>query len=262
RKKFLEDLDTLMNLSQKAESLFEETRKFSIHDTVEELRYMLLQELDYETEAENLELLKENMKEFKYLYVPSTIESYCSKKILTMEYIEGQKVTTLSAFQLKDLPKKKMIDDFVKGYLKQIIVDGFAHADPHPGNIHVMKNGKLALMDLGMVARFDEELRQEILKLMIGLGNDDGVMVTKVLLDISEYDGEKTDLSRFKKLIVRKVQENQDQSAGELHTGRVVMEINKIAIQQGIKLPVEFVSLGKILLNMDQIIAVLAPEYK
>lgn len=262
RKRFLEDLDTLMILSEKAESLFEETRKFSVHDTVEELRYMLLQELDYEKEAENLELLKENMKEFKHLYVPSTIESYCSKKVLTMEFIEGQKVTTLSPFQLKDLPKTKMVDDFVKGYLKQIIVDGFAHADPHPGNIHVMKNGKLALMDLGMVARFDGSIRESILKLMIGLGEGNGEEVNKVLLEISDYDSKKADTARFKKEVLRKVQENQHKKAEEMQNGRTIMELNQIAAHLNIKLPVELVSLGKILLNMDQIIAILTPEYQ
>lgn len=261
RKKFLEDLDTLMNLSEKAESLFEETKKFSLHDTVEELRYMLLQELDYEKEADNLALLKKNMKEFRFLYVPSTIESYCSKKVLTMEYIEGQKVTTLSPFQLEDLPKKKMMDDFIKGYLKQIIVDGFAHADPHPGNIHVMKTGKLALMDLGMVARFDAGIRESILKLMIGLSEGNGEEVNNVLLEISEYDPKKADLVRFKREVLRKVQENQHKKAADMQNGRTIMEINQIAVHLHIKLPVEMVSLGKILLNMDQIIAVLTPDY-
>lgn len=262
RKRFLEDLDTLMNLSEKAESLFEETKKFSLHDTVEELRYMLLQELDYVKEADNLQLLKKNMKEFKYLYVPSTIGSYCSKKVLTMEYIEGQKVTTLSPFQLENLPKKKMIDDFIKGYLKQIIIDGFAHADPHPGNIHVMKTGKLALMDLGMVARFDGGIRESILKLMIGLSEGNGEEVYKVLLEISEYDPKKADLTRFKREVLRKVQENQHKKAAEMQNGRTIMEINQIATHLYIKLPVELVSLGKILLNLDQIIAVLTPEYE
>lgn len=261
RKKFLEDLDTLMNLSEKAESLFEETKKFSLHDTVEELRYMLLQELDYEKEADNLALLKKNIKEFRFLYVPSTIESYCSKKVLTMEYIEGQKVTTLSPFQLEDLPKKKMMDDFIKGYLKQIIVDGFAHADPHPGNIHVMKTGKLALMDLGMVARFDAGIRESILKLMIGLSEGNGEEVNNVLLEISEYDPKKADLVRFKREVLRKVQENQHKKAADMQNGRTIMEINQIAVHLHIKLPVEMVSLGKILLNMDQIIAVLTPDY-
>lgn len=261
RKKFLEDLDTLMNLSEKAEAYFKEPRKYSIHETVEELRYILLQELNYTKEAENLVRLKENMEEFTLLFVPGIVEDYCSSRVLTMEFVEGQKVTSLSPFQLQELPREKMVDDFVKGYLKQIIVDGFAHADPHPGNIHVMKSGKLALMDLGMVARFDDSIKENILKLMIGLGENDGEEVTKVLLEMSHYDEREADVENFRRNVLRKVQENRDKKAEELQNGKTIMEINKIAAQMQIKLPIEFVSLGKILLNLDLIIAFLAPEY-
>lgn len=261
RKKFLEELDILMTLSKKAESFFEQTRKYFIHDTVEELRYILLQELDYEREAENLVRLKENMKSFSYLYIPEIIENYCSKKVLTMEFVEGQKVTSLSPFQLQNLSREQMIDDFVKGYLKQIIVDGFAHADPHPGNIHVMKSGKLALLDLGMVAKFNDSIKENILKLMIALGENAGEDVTNILLQMSEYNDQEADIATFKKNVVRRVKENRNRKAEELQNGWTIMEINKIAAQMEIRLPIEFVSLGKILLNMDQIIAFLAPKY-
>lgn len=260
-KQFIEDLEALMNISEKAESYSEESRKFSIHDTVDELRYILLQELDYESEARNLRLLKKNMESFKYLYIPGLIESYCSKKVLTMEFVDGYKITELSPFQLDNIPKKKLVDDFVKGYLHQIIVNGFAHADPHPGNIHVTKSGKLAMMDLGMVVRFDDQLKEDILKLMIGLGENDGDQVYRVLLEISEFDNQKTDLNKFKRNVLRTMQLNNNRKADELQNGRTIMQINKIAAQVNIKLPIELISLGKILLNMDQIIAVLAPEY-
>lgn len=262
QKRFIDDLEVLMSLSKKAEKILKKNSdKFSVHEVIEELRYILLQELDYEKEAKNLKTLKNNLAEFKLLHVPDIIPDYCGKKVLTMEYIEGQKVTDVSPFQLDGLPKQKITDDFVKGYLKQIIVDGFAHADPHPGNVHLTKTGKLALMDLGMVVRFDEQMKEQILKLMIGLGGNDSNQVTKVLLEMSEYDAKSTDLGVFKKQVARKIQENKNSKAEDLKTGRSILDINKIAVQQGIKLPVALVSLGKILLNMDQIIAFLSPQH-
>lgn len=262
RKHFIEDFNVLMNLAEKAEHLSKKSENFSMSKILEEMQYILLQELDYTKEAENLTVLKRNLKEFDHLEVPGIIKDYCSEKVLTMEFVDGQKSTTLSPFQLDNIDRDKLITQFVKAYLKQIIVDGFAHADPHPGNIHITKEGKIALMDLGMVARFDDQLREYILRLMIGMGDNDGVQVTRVLLDMSDYDDEKTDVNDFKKQVVRKIQENKNQKAEDLKTGQSILEINKIAIQQDIRLPVEFVSLGKILLNMDQIIAVLAPEYE
>lgn len=262
RKHFVEDLETLMTLSEKAEKHSETARKFSLNSIIEELQYILLQELDYQKEAQNLKVLKENMKEFDYIYVPGIIPSYCSQRVLTMEFVDGQKVTSLSPFQLDSIPKKEIVDDLIKGYLKQIIVDGFAHADPHPGNVHITKNHKLGLMDLGMVARFDDEMQENILRLMIGLGNNDGNQVTDVLLSFSKYDEKNTDTDNFRRKVTRQIQENQYSHAKDLKTGRAILDINKIAIHQNIQLPVELTILGKILLNMDQIIAFLSPEHQ
>lgn len=262
RKRFVEDLDTLMTISETVEKHSETARKFSLHSVIEELRYILLQELDYQKEAQNLIVLKENMKEFQYLYVPGIIPSYCSQRVLTMEFVDGTKVTSLSPFQLENIPKEELVDDLIKGYLKQIIVDGFAHADPHPGNVNITKDNKLGLMDLGMVARFDNEMQNAILKLMIGLGNNDGNQVTETLLTISEYDAQKVDISAFRRKVIRQIQANEYSKAKDLKTGRAILDINKIAAQLDIHLPVELTILGKILLNMDQIIAFLSPKHQ
>src|SRR5699024_1940071 len=156
---------------------------------------------------------------------------------------------------------EELVDDFIKSYLKQIIVDGFAHADPHPGNIHLTKKGKLALMDLGMVAKFNDRMREKILKLMIALGNNNGDRVTKVLLEMSQYEEKTTDTERFTRKVVRQTQNNQNSKAKDLKTGRSILAIDKMAVQEGIRLPIELTTLGKILLNMDQIIAFLSPEH-
>lgn len=261
RKRFVEDLETLMTLSEKAEQYSKTARQFSIHSVIEELQYILLQELDYTKEAENLMLLKENMKEFKHLYIPGVISDYVSQRVLTMEFIEGQKVTSISTMALMEMPREEFVDDLVKGYLKQIIVDGFAHADPHPGNVHITKDQKLALMDLGMVARFSDSMQEYILKIMMSLGSHDGDRMVDVLLEMSNYDEKKANVEVFRKMVVRKVQENQNSRAKDLQTGQLIMQANQIAATNDIHLPAELSILGKILLNMDQIVAFLSPEY-
>lgn len=261
RKRFVEDLETLMTISEQAEKYSKAARNFSIHDIIEELRYILLQELNYIQEAKNLELLKENMKEFKNLFIPAPIKDYYSQRILTMEYVEGQKVTSVSKLVLMDLPRKELVDDLVKGYLKQITVDGFAHADPHPGNVHLTPDHRLALMDLGMVARFGNQMQEMILKIMVSLGNHEGDKMVDILLEMSEYDEKKADTKNFRKLVNRMVQENKNSKASELKTGQLILKSNQIAAQNLIHLPAELTILGKILLNMDQIVAFLSPDY-
>ncbi len=261
RKRFVEDLETLMTITEKAEKYNETARNFSVHEIIEELRYILLQELDYVQEAQNLGLLKENLKDFKYLFVPAPIPNYYSQRVLTMEYADGQKVTSISTVALMELPRKAFVDDLVKGYLKQITVDGFAHADPHPGNVHLTRNHQLALMDLGMVARFSQDMQGDILKIMIHLGNHESDRLVDVLIEMSTYDEDQADIERFRKHVSRLVQENKNSKASELKTGQLILKSNQIAAHNGIHLPTELSILGKILLNLDQIVAVLAPNY-
>ena len=260
RKRFIEDLDTLMSISEKLETYSEMGRNYAIHSVIEELRYVLLKELDYTLEAQNLATLKKNLVEFEHMFIPSPILDYCSSKVLTMEFVEGGKITKVSPLKRLDISFEPLVDELVKSYLKQIIVDGFAHADPHPGNVYLTPKNKIALMDLGMVAKFSNEMQEIILKLMIGLSNYDGSRVADILLSISEYD-EKKDVSNFKKDVIRKIQENENARAKDLQTGRVLIKMNQMAAKEGIHIPVELNILGKILLNLDQIVAYLSPKY-
>ncbi|RYM32802.1 AarF/ABC1/UbiB kinase family protein [Brumimicrobium glaciale] len=261
RKRFIEDLDTLMELSKKAESISKVARSYSLHTVIEELRYILLKELDYNLEAQNLLTLKTNLKSFHHLFIPAPVLDYCSSRVLTMDFVEGNKITKVSPLKIMDLDMVPLIDDLIKGYLNQIIIDGFAHADPHPGNVYLTPDNKIALMDAGMVAKFSNQMQETILKLMIGLSNYDSSRVTDLLLSISEYDDKDVDLALFTKNIERKIQESQNQKAKDLQTGRTLIEINQMAAKQNIHIPVDLNVLGKILLNMDQIVATLTPEY-
>lgn len=261
RKRFIEDLDTLMSLSEKAEGVSETARNYGVHAVIEELRYILLKELDYTLEAQNLITLKENLKDFHFLFVPGPVPDYCSSRVLTMEFVEGNKITKISPLKRMDIDFEPLVDDLIKGYLKQIIIDGFAHADPHPGNVYLTPDIKIALMDLGMVARFSNEMRETILKLMIGLSNYDSARISNILLSISDYDEKTVDVAVFRRNIGRKIQESENQKAKDLKSGRTLIEINQMAAKQGIHIPVELNILGKILLNMDQIVAFLKPDY-
>jgi ubiquinone biosynthesis protein len=261
RKRFVEDLDALFEMSKLAVKYTDSAKKYAVDEVIEELRYILLKELDYTTEAQNLLTLKKNLQEFEHLYVPAPISSFCSSKVLTMELVEGKKVTKVSGYSRTEIDYKPMVDDLVHAYLKQCIVDGFVHADPHPGNIHFTEDRKLALMDLGMVAHFSHNLKEKIMRLMIALSDYEGDKVTNILLDMSEYDEHEADVHVFRKNILRLVQEGEHAKATDMQTGRLLIHINRVAAQTGIHIPVELNILGKILLNMDQIVAVLTPEY-
>lgn len=261
RKKFNEDLDALMEMASVAEKHSKEARKFALKDIIEELRFILLNELDYQKEFQNLMTARENLKRYKNIIIPEPVKEYSTGKVLVMDFIEGKKITSVGKLKLLETDFTPVVDELVKAYMKQIIIDGFAHADPHPGNIHLTPDDKIALMDLGMVAKFSPKLQEKIMMLLIGMSKKDGDAITDALLEMSEYDANETDLITFRKNINRLVMNSTSNNAEDMETGRVLIQMNRIAAEHGIKIAVELNILGKILLNMDQIVAVLTPKY-
>lgn len=260
RKKFVEDLDTLKEVAEFASKHSKAARKYALDSILEELRHILLNELDYSREAQNLVMLSANLSEFKNIIVPQPVPEYCSSRVLTMDFIQGQKITALNPVTMTGHDFVPLMDTLVKAYLKQVVVDGFAHADPHPGNLQLTPGKALVLMDLGMVAKFSASVQENLLKLLIAISNTDGDEVSNLLLEMSDYHkGQDTDV--FRKKINRVVMDNQQYAARQMQTGRLLVQLNRIAAEEGIRIGVDLNILGKILVNLDQIVATLTPDY-
>lgn len=260
RKQFLDDLDTLKELADFAVKHTKVARKYAFDEVLAELRHILLQELDYVREAQNLMTLGENLKEYKNIKVPQPVLDYSTSRVLTMDFVEGTKITSISPIKRLENDLSPLVDELVDAYLKQLITDGFVHADPHPGNVHLTSDNKIALIDLGMVAKFTPSMQEKLLQLLIALSQNDGEASADVLLSMSEA-GEDADLKEFKKTINHLVMDSQNTRAHEMQTGRLLIQMNRVAAENGIHISVEVNILGKILLNLDQIVAVLEPEF-
>lgn len=260
RKKFLDDLKTLEEVAALAVKHTHIGKQYGFDDVFAELKRIMLQELDYLREASNLVTLGTNLKEYRRLIVPQPIPDYTTSKVLTMEYVKGKKITSVSPLKKTENNYTPLVDELVHAYLKQIVSDGFVHADPHPGNIHLLENDKIALMDLGMVAKFSSKMQDFLLRLLLALSKNDGEEIADILLEMSEQQKDYSE-NAFRKDISVIVENNRNSTAKDLQTGRLLIQMNRSAAKNGIHLPVDVNILGKVLLNMDQIIAFLAPEY-
>lgn len=260
RKKFMEDLNTLEEITALAVKHTTVGKKYALNDVLVELRRIMLHELDYLREANNLVTLGINLKSYRNLIVPQPIPDYTTSKVLTMEYVKGEKITAVSPLRKLEENFKPLVGEFVEAYLQQIVSDGFVHADPHPGNIHLLENNKIALIDLGMVAQFSKKIREDFLRLLLGLSKNNGEEIARILLQMSEK-AEEANEQEFKRQISIMVEDNRNSTASDMQTGKMLIQMNRSAAMNGIHLPVDVNILGKILLNMDQIIAFLAPDY-
>ncbi len=139
-----------------------------------EFETTLRRELDYTREAQNAERFKANLQKLKYVYVPTIYFKYCSNRVLTTEFIVGYKVTDLAGLEAAGLDRHKAARVLSNCYLNQLFIDGFFHADPHPGNLFIRTgpNGlQVVFIDFGMVGEIADGMRIQLRRLIVGIVN-------------------------------------------------------------------------------------------
>ena len=248
----LDDLEAFREMASFIDKHTEIGRRYAFQDMLEEFRKALLRELDYRREALNLVTLGKNLNRYERIVVPQPVDDYTTARILTMDYIPGSKITDLSPLARIDVDGKALAEDLCKAYLDQILVDGFFHADPHPGNILVTPEGRLALLDLGMVARIDPQMQERLLKLLLAVTDGRGNEAAQIVIQIgTRLEG--ADDARFQREIADLVGTYQDNSAEQINVGRIVMGLSRKAAENGIRTAPELTLLGRALLHMDEV---------
>jgi ubiquinone biosynthesis protein len=260
RERVAEDLEALADIAEFLDEHTEMGRRYEFGKILDEFRRSLLRELDYRQEAQNLTLLRRNLSDFDTIVVPAPIDDYTTSRVLTMEYISGTKITALSQVARLDLDGTGLAEELFRAYLKQILVDGFFHADPHPGNVFVTEAGKIALIDLGMVARITPRMQEHLLQLLLAISegrSDDAVTLALKLGEARE----RFDEPEFARRVADLVGRHQDVELRHIQVGKVVLELGRVAGDVGLRLPTELTMLGKTLLNLDQIGEALDPKF-
>jgi len=259
-KQVLEDLESLAEIAGVLDRRTKIGKRFHFSDMIEEFRKTLLAELDYRREANHLTTLADNLASFERLVVPRPVPDYSTTRVLTMDYIEGIKINSLSPVALVEMDGDQLAEDLFKAYLKQIFIDGFFHADPHPGNVFITQNSRLGLLDLGMVARLAPRLQEELLQIVLAISEgraDDAADVAIKIGELAHDFHEK----EFRRRVEDVVAQTQDATLGEMQVGKAFLDMAKHAGETGIRMPPELTILGKTLLNLDGIGRILAPEF-
>ncbi|HLX61422.1 MAG TPA: AarF/UbiB family protein [Planctomycetota bacterium] len=260
RERMTQDLDVIAEMAEFLDDHTDAGRRADFSSIVAEFRKMLLRELDYTQEAQNLQTLHENLKDFPNLVVPRPIEDYSSSRVLTMEYVSGAKIASLSPVVRLEADGENLAEELFRAYLQQILVDGFFHADPHPGNVFMTPDKKLALLDLGMAARLPSDFQEDLCPMVLDLaeGRNEGALMfaRKHGVKLQDYD-EKEFSRRIGELVAR----NRSAMLNKAHIGAQILEVRAIAADCALRLPPELALIGKTLLNLDNIGSTLAPTF-
>ena len=256
-----EDLRILERLAGAADRMTEMGRRYGFVDLVGELRHSLAKEIDFELEADNLRRFAINLKPYSRLYVPQPLEDFTTCRVLTMDRVRGIKVTHVPPLRRIEHPMSTEASELMRAYLDQVFVHGLVHADPHPGNVLLMDDQRLALFDLGMVARLSPHTRRHLLKLLLGAigGNADQVGEISEAISTPLEDFQHGAYRRQIDQLVSGYVGMQDAKRG-FSEGRLVLELARTGAICGLRPPPEMGILGKTLLNLEAVTGALDPD--
>ena len=260
RDQVAEDMDVIEELAAFVDDHTKTGRQFGFGGMVEEFKAAITAELDYLVEAENLRTMHGLLEDYEDIVVPLPVDDYTTSRVLTMDYVEGRNVASLGPLAQLDIDGDALADSLFRAYLDQILVHGFVHADPHPGNVLLTSDHRLALIDLGMVTRITPQMQDELLRLLIAVSDGRGDEVARILAGIGEHTDE-FDAQTFERRVADLVQRNLSVTVGDLDAGVTVGELARIAGETGLRLPAELTMLSKALLNLDQVAARLSPDF-
>lgn len=256
----LDDLDALAEIAEFFDRHTEAGRRFAFRDMMDEFRRSLLRELDYRLEAHNLVHLGESLRRFRNIVVPEPIEDYSSARVLTMGYLPGTKVTQLPPVARPEIDGRALAEELAEAYMDGILVEGFFHADPHPGNVLLTPDRRLALVDLGLVARVDERLQEKLLKLVLAIADGRGHEAAQLSVQVGTRL-EDFDEPRFTREVSDLVGTFHDSNLAELNLGRAILDLARRAAESGLRPAPELTLLGRTLLHLDAVSRALDPEF-
>jgi ubiquinone biosynthesis protein len=260
RELIVDDLESLGEIAQFLDAHTELGRRYEFENMLFNLRKSLIAELDFKTEASNLGTIGCNLAEFDNIIVPRPVDDYTTSRVLTMEYISGKKITSLTPLRVLEINGGALADELFRAYLKQILIDGLFHADPHPGNVFLTDDDCIALLDLGMVGHVTRTFQDNLLRLLLAISEGRGEVAAESAIKMGEAK-EGFDRPAFTRRIVDLVAENRDAVLSRLNAGKVTLEITKISADCWFRLPSEFTMVAKALMNLDKVVYTLDPGF-
>ncbi|MDP4103766.1 MAG: AarF/ABC1/UbiB kinase family protein [Bacillota bacterium] len=253
------DLEILQDLALLAEQRLDWAAHYQIRDIVDELAKSLLEELDYSIEGRNSEKIAYQFKNDPGIVIPKVYWEYTTKKVLTMEYVEGIKLNEAEKLKEAGNNPKELAKNVVNSILKQILVEGYFHGDPHPGNVLALPGDNIVFLDFGMVGRLSSEMKNNLATLVIALMRKKTDDVVKSIMQMGIVP-ENIDVMSLRADVDRLYEKYYDVALSTTSLAQVIGDLFGVAYRHHIRIPSDLTLLGKTLLTMEGMVVKLDPE--
>jgi len=254
------DLDILMGLAYLIEKHITTEEIYDPIGIVKEFRRTLHREMDFTREGHTIDRFSANFADDPTVHIPRVYWDYTGETILAMELVEGIKITDLPRLIEAGLDPQTIARNGANAILKQVLIHGFFHGDPHPGNIFILEGNKVCFLDFGMVGRIDEDLKFQLVDLLMAILQRDVEKVITLLL----YSGDLTDeidTRNLKRDLSEFIDDYYEIPLHEINAGRMLTEFIEILNCYRIKFPSDLMLLAKALITIEGIGRQLDPEF-
>lgn len=236
------DIAIMKNLVSQIHKHSDEFRKYNLPGMIDEFDYTIHIEIDFTNEMVNMKQLAENFSEDETVHIPIAYSDYSTSKVLTMEFIDGTKLSDVVESDSEEFDKPLLAKRIIDSFMKQVLIDGFFHADPHAGNIIILEDNVLCYIDLGSIGMLDDRFRKDLCDLLMLIADQDvnGLINQFIYMGVLEYSMDTTNLKRdLRDLFFRYF----SQGSGGLND--TLTKLLDLMQDYGVILPNEFVSMAR-----------------
>jgi ubiquinone biosynthesis protein len=255
------DIMILEELARLLEAYVPESRQYDPVGLIKEFKRTSRREVDFTIEAANIGIFRQNFEGDADFYIPPVFKHLSSSRVLTTEYVDGIKISDVDRIRQADLDTSAIARTGARGVFKQVFDDGIFHADPHPGNLFVMPDGRIAPVDFGIVGRLTKPEIDNLADFLIGIvrSDENRLLGAMTRLDILPTNVERRDVIEDLMLFVDKYGRR---GLGDIDFKEVFAELVSFMRRHKVRVRTEFMLLGKALSTYQEVGRMLDPDFK
>ncbi|WP_100398591.1 ABC1 kinase family protein [Bacillus sp. FJAT-44742] len=252
------DIEILRDLARLLHQRFTWAQFYRLQDVIEEFVTAIRDEVDYFVEARNTDKVRKNMEEFERVVIPEIYEEFSTKRILTMSFFKGNKISELSESR-SEVKKNALARSLADAFLHQVLIDGLFHSDPHPGNIIFLDEDRAAMLDFGQVGRLNKAMRYQFVSYVIAMTRKKPEEVADTIYEMAEIP-EDINHDQFVDDVEYLLQKYYDRPFNQVRFGEAINDIFSMSHRYQIQIYKEYTLLAKAIITLESLLERLDPE--